>query len=1136
MKNIKYQNYMHYKLPITMNPLEYGKLIKQFDNKYIIQLSTTNIVILKEMDSINLIDFFRKGDLIFQYKDTKLSEDSFSRTISDQKYTFSKSKLISTEITSVSGNITIYNDTNSILINPFYASTYLNKNVEILKTYYSIIYNYFKNNFYKSDFILYPYFAFVFITIFFTIISMVYYLLYLIIQWLEFNNLCDTFLCSYFNETVNSLAVFTSNNIIKLRKVKNVWKEFNFNNILRFLDKLILILCYLIILIFIFMLIYMLYITFRNTNILLEFAVISTHRRKLKWDEISFKIKDKVFTKYLLETIMTQFWDNVAHRFTNKNHMFILFKIKYENIGYLTIGKLQRISIDELNWYIQWILDNLDLKNESYKQNLIEEISINYGFKNGIVNNKTKDMIPQIQTHNHINIPISMDPNDYGTIIHDGNKITITQSGNLIFKIEKVGDVNFVSIIKNKKEILTFRDQYISDNKFTRILDNKKLYIANYQIIATVQDFKGKYISSLNMDPVLVNKIITLDIEIYNENGTLVPYLIIFYDGIKCHPFWIEDYKSVEEMVLACLSSIFIRKYHGYNIYMHNMAKFDIIFIMKYLVKLWDIKPIIHNGKILSITVTSGKYKFHLKDSYLILLASLDNLCKSFQIENVKSIFPHKFVSKNNLNYEGIVPNMEQFFKINNSEYNNYKDSFKDKWNLKSEAIKYCEIDCISLYQILVKFNDLIFKLFNKNIHKYPTLSSLAFAIFRTKFMKENSISQLSGTVESDIRKGYTGGAVDMYIPENPKETLVYAYDVNSLYPSQMQNQLMPCGEHKKFVGNIRDIDPNAFGFFYCKITAPDNLEIPILQKRYKMTNGFRTIAPIGTWEDMIFSPEMDNAMKFGYTFEIIWGYTFDSQVIFKNYVDNLYSLRLKYPKSDPMNFSGKILLNSLYGRFGMKDNFPNITILDKDFYPEFEYSYLDSIIDRIDLGDYWLIFYENKEEKSVHNINVAISAAITAYSRIHMSHLKMYCVENNIKLYYSDTDSIYVNKPLPEELIDSKILGKLKIEYILNKAIFLAPKVYCLETVDGKIISKVKGLKSNLVIKDFDKLLIKDSLLKRSNEKWSRNLESGKIEILDQIYTLKVTDNKRQLVYDNNSKLISTKAYRLNNDILDCN
>jgi hypothetical protein len=68
----------------------------------------------------------------------------------------------------------------------------------------------------------------------------------------------------------------------------------------------------------------------------------------------------------------------------------------------------------------------------------------------------------------------------------------------------------------------------------------------------------------------------------------------------------------------------------------------------------------------------------------------------------------------------------------------------------------------------------MIFNLFGKNIHKYPTLPSLAFAIFRSNFMEENSIPQLSGKIAKDIRTSYTGGAVDVYIPINKKGTEIY--------------------------------------------------------------------------------------------------------------------------------------------------------------------------------------------------------------------------------------------------------------------------------------------------------------------------------------------------------------------------
>ena len=141
----------------------------------------------------------------------------------------------------------------------------------------------------------------------------------------------------------------------------------------------------------------------------------------------------------------------------------------------------------------------------------------------------------------------------------------------------------------------------------------------------------------------------------------------------------------------------------------------------------------------------------------------------------------------------------------------------------------------------------MIFNLFSLNIHHYLTLPSVAFNIFRSNFMQKENIPQLAGKIADDIRKGYTGGAVDMYIPQNPKGTEVKGYDVNALYPSQMQSQQMPVGKIKYFEGDISLTNLDLFGFFYCKIIAPDNIKHPILQTHVKTDNGMRTISPIGT-------------------------------------------------------------------------------------------------------------------------------------------------------------------------------------------------------------------------------------------------------------------------------------------------
>jgi hypothetical protein len=71
----------------------------------------------------------------------------------------------------------------------------------------------------------------------------------------------------------------------------------------------------------------------------------------------------------------------------------------------------------------------------------------------------------------------------------------------------------------------------------------------------------------------------------------------------------------------------------------------------------------------------------------------------------------------------------------------------------------------------------------------------------------------------------------------------------------------------------------------------------------------------------------MKNAMKYGYIFEVIRGYKYRTGDIFSGYVNKLYNMRKEYDKSHPMNFIAKLLLNSLYGKFGMKTS---VTVLEQ--------------------------------------------------------------------------------------------------------------------------------------------------------------------------------------------------------------
>ena len=133
--------------------------------------------------------------------------------------------------------------------------------------------------------------------------------------------------------------------------------------------------------------------------------------------------------------------------------------------------------------------------------------------------------------------------------------------------------------------------------------------------------------------------------------------------------------------------------------------------------------------------------------------------------------------------------------------------------------------------------------MFEADINKYPTLSSLAFSIYRIKYLNKYKIPCITGELYRNLNKSSTGGSVDVYKPIGEE---INRYDVNSL-----------------------------------------------LQTRVKSKGaGIRTVSPLGEWSGWYLSEELYNAKKQGYEIDIIWGYLFEKEYIFKEYVNDLYKLK----------------------------------------------------------------------------------------------------------------------------------------------------------------------------------------------------------------------------------------------------
>lgn len=246
--------------------------------------------------------------------------------------------------------------------------------------------------------------------------------------------------------------------------------------------------------------------------------------------------------------------------------------------------------------------------------------------------------------------------------------------------------------------------------------------------------------------------------------------------------------------------------------------------------------------------------------------------------------------------------------------------------------------------------------------------------------------------------------------------------------------------------------------------------------------------------------------------------------------LSTMYNLRLNYPKGDPMNDSAKLLNNSLYGKFGMKLTTTKVEIFNLNFdedlslFTDLLTNLGPTIQDWVKIDDYVLVVRDDvnitdfdKDNYHGVDVNVAISAAITAGGRMWMSQFKN---NTNYRLFYSDTDSIVIDRPLHPDLVGSA-LGQLKLEHVISRAVFLAPKTYGFITNEGVEIIKVKGVKpenlKDFHVSDLESLLFNDTSLELNQDKWYKKMFEGQITIQDVAYTLKVTSNKRQTIYINN-------------------
>ena len=359
---------------------------------------------------------------------------------------------------------------------------------------------------------------------------------------------------------------------------------------------------------------------------------------------------------------------------------------------------------------------------------------------------------------------------------------------------------------------------------------------------------------------------------------------------------------------------------------------------------------------------------------------------------------------------------------------------------------------------VMKKAQEIYGKLYNVDIEGQITHSALALKLFRMKYYNQENfpIHIPNKNEDTFLRRAYYGGHVDAYKPYGEN---LYYYDVNSLYPFVMREFPMPGGDplwHRNLTD--RDLD-SLFGFIEAYVICPKTIKKPFLPYRDKDNT---LIFPTGEFIGVYYSEELKYARDIGYTIQPISGYLYQKMDSpFKNFVNSLYENRSQAKKdgNEALSYVYKILMNSLYGRFGINPKSTKTELCDFNQYKELlrksEFIFSEMLAENKYIVAYHINTKNSKNEdwNPPKNSAVQLAAAITASARIYM-----YPYISREDCYYTDTDSLILSNPLPEEDISPFVIGKFKLECRCSKAYFIATKSYYFIDEKGYPLIKHKG------------------------------------------------------------------------------
>jgi len=637
---------------------------------------------------------------------------------------------------------------------------------------------------------------------------------------------------------------------------------------------------------------------------------------------------------------------------------------------------------------------------------------------------------------------------------------------------------------------------------------NKQQYneYKDYSYSTTKTIFKGVFKNS-KINPNNNYNLIFVDLETHIKNNIHIPYCISYAYEKNNKIYNIYGHNCVKQFLDSLTTNAVIIT--------HNLA-FDFRGFINELTNFQS--PIETGTKLKQIQCRYKTFNLVFKDNCAFLPFKLSSLPEMFNLKSGdKGAYPYNAI--NEFNFDKQISYSELRHHLKKEEYNIFeanciKNGFSDI-NMKSRDITikltsiidikayteyYCNQDVNILKEAYLAFRSQIKEITTLDIITLISLPQLADEFLKLQGVYDN-VFAISGITNDFIRKCTVGGRTMTRRNEkwHIKNRILNDFDAVSLYPSAMYRLQGYLQGLPKVISEdeINNFNHNNFDGYYVEIKIKSvgiKRDFPLLSVKDKsnIRNFTNDIIDKTFYVDKTALQDLIKFQEIKY--EVIRGYKFTDgfNTKIKETIKFLFEERLRQKSlKNPIQNAYKLIMNASYGKLIQK-----AIKKQKKFYEGDEETALNYAVRNYNLINSFVKINDNltafdMKKSVIRHFSVPhVACQVLSMSKRIMNEVMCLSEDNNLNIYYQDTDSMHIEDNdikklnyLYQETYGRELIGKNMGQFhsdfdnnaVAIESIFLGKKAYIDKLQyekDGKIEYdfhiRMKGMPSKIIM-EFD-------------------------------------------------------------------